>query len=107
LDKRLVEAAEAGDAASQCNLGILYDNGIDDSGHVVGGDRLEAAKWLLAAAEQGLPRAQVKLAEIYAAAPDVSAAMPRQAAGSCWPRWDCTAYTCTAPDRDTSGSPHF
>jgi len=72
LDKRLVEAAEAGDAASQCNLGILYDNGIDDNGHAVGGDRLEAAKWLLAAAEQGLPRAQVKLAEIYAAAPDVS-----------------------------------
>jgi TPR repeat protein len=72
LDKRLVEAAEAGDAASQCNLGILYDNGIDDNGHAVGGDRLEAAKWLLAAAEQGLPRAQVKLAEVYAAAPDVS-----------------------------------
>ena len=72
LDKRLLQAAEAGDAASQCNLGILYDNGIDDNGHVVGGDRLEAAKWLLAAAEQGLPRAQVKLAEVYAAAPDIS-----------------------------------
>ena len=72
LDKRLVEAAEAGDAASQCNLGILYDNGIDDNGHAVGRDRLEAARWLLAAAEQGLPRAQVKLAELYAGAPDVS-----------------------------------
>jgi TPR repeat protein len=72
LDKRLLEAAEAGDAASQCNLGILYDNGIDDNGHAIGRDRLEAARWLLAAAEQGLPRAQVKLAEVYAAAPDVS-----------------------------------
>ena len=72
LDKRLLQAAEAGDAASQCNLGILYDNGIDDNGNAVGGNRLEAAKWLLAAAEQGLPRAQVKLAEVYAAAPDVS-----------------------------------
>jgi TPR repeat protein len=72
LDKRLLEAAEAGDAASQCNLGILYDNGIDDNGHAVEGDRRQAAKWLLAAAEQGLPRAQVKLAEVYAAAPDVS-----------------------------------
>lgn len=72
LDKRLLQAAEAGDAASQCNLGILYDNGIDDNGHAVGGNRLEAAKWLLAAAEQGLPRAQVRLAEVYAAAPDVS-----------------------------------
>lgn len=72
LDKRLLQAAEAGDAASQCNLGILYDNGIDDSGHAVGRNRLEAARWLLAAAEQGLPRAQIKLAEVYAAAPDVS-----------------------------------
>ena len=72
LDKRLLQAAEAGDAASQCNLGILYDNGIDDNGHAVGRNRLEAARWLLAAAEQGLPRAQVKLAELYAGAPDVS-----------------------------------
>ena len=35
-------------------------------------NRLEAAKWLLAAAEQGWPRAQVKLAEVYADAPDIS-----------------------------------
>jgi TPR repeat protein len=68
----LLHAAEAGDAASQFNLGILYDNGVDDNGHAIVGNRLEAAKWLLAAAEQGLPRAQVKLAEVYAAAPDVS-----------------------------------
>ena len=72
LDKRLLQAAEAGDSASQYNLGILYDNGIDDNGHAFVGNRLEAAKWLLAAAEQGLPRAQVKLAEVYADAPDIS-----------------------------------
>jgi TPR repeat protein len=29
-------------------------------------------RWLLAAAEQGLPRAQIKLAEVYADGPDLS-----------------------------------
>ena len=72
IEKRLLEAAEAGDAVSQCNLGILYDNGVDDNGHAVAGNRRQAVKWLLAAAEQGLPRAQVKLAEVYADAPDTS-----------------------------------
>jgi TPR repeat protein len=28
-------------------------------------------RWLLAAAEQGLPRAQIKLAEIYAGEPEI------------------------------------
>jgi len=72
LELRLLQAAEGGDAASQFNLGILYDSGVDDNGHAVAGNPREAARWLLAAAEQGLPRAQVKLAEVYAAAPDVS-----------------------------------
>ena len=66
VEKRLLQAAEAGDALAQCNLGILYDNGLDDNGYVVEGSRPEAVRWLLAAAEQGLPRAQVKLAELYA-----------------------------------------
>ena len=72
LETRLLQAAEAGDAASQFNLGILYDTGIDDNGRAVEGNQREAARWLLAAAEQGLPRAQFKLAEVYAAAPDAS-----------------------------------
>jgi TPR repeat protein len=72
LEKRLLLAAEAGDARSQCNLGILYGNGLDDNGYAVEGNRPEAVRWLLAAAEQGLPRAQVKLAEVYADAPDIS-----------------------------------
>jgi len=72
IEKRLLQAAEAGDAVSQCNLGILYDNGVDDNGHAVAGNRREAVKWLLAAAEQGLPWAQVKLAEVYADSPDTS-----------------------------------
>ena len=72
VEKRLLQAAEAGDAGAQYNLGILYDNGLDDNGYAVTGNRPQAVRWLLAAAEQGLPRAQVKLAEVYADAPDKS-----------------------------------
>ena len=50
LEKRLVEAAERGDAVSQCNLGILYANGLDDNGYAVKGNRPQAVRWLLAAA---------------------------------------------------------
>lgn len=71
LEKRLIEAAEHGDAVSQCNLGMLYANGVDDNGYAVKSYRPKAVRWLLAAAEQGLPRAQIKLAEIYADGPDV------------------------------------
>jgi TPR repeat protein len=72
LEKRLLLDADAGDARAQCNLGILYGNGLDDNGYAVEGDRPQAIKWLLAAAEQGLPRAQIELAEMYAYAPDAS-----------------------------------
>src|SRR5436305_15326934 len=72
VEKDLLQAAKGGDADAQCNLGILYDNGVDDNGRAVEGNRPKAVKWLLAAAEQGLPRAQVKLAEVYADGPDLS-----------------------------------
>jgi TPR repeat protein len=70
--RRLRIAAESGEAAAQFNLGVLYDSRLDDNGYAVEGDRAEALKWLLAAAEQGLPRAQKMLAELYAAGPNVS-----------------------------------
>ena len=72
LEKRLLQAAEGGDARSQYNLGILYGNGLDDNGYAVDPDRPRAVRWLLAAAEQGLSRAQIDLAEVYAAGPDKS-----------------------------------
>lgn len=72
MEKRLLQAAEAGDARAQCNLGILYDNGLDDNAHAVEGNRPQAVRWLLAGAEQGLHRAQIKLAEVYADGPDIS-----------------------------------
>jgi len=62
----MLVAAQEGDAKSQFNLGVIYDNGVDDNNHALDGNRKEAIKWLSLAAEQGLPRAQIKLAELYA-----------------------------------------
>lgn len=67
--KRLLSAAESGDVEAQFNLGVLYDNPMDDNGHAITGNRAEAIRWLLRAAEQGLARAQYKLAELYAMPP--------------------------------------
>lgn len=72
LMRHLRVAAESGEAAAQFNLGVLYDSRLDDNGYAVEGDRAEAIKWLLAAAEQGLPRAQRRLAELYADGPYAS-----------------------------------
>jgi TPR repeat protein len=63
--RRLLQAAQKGDADAQFNLGVLYENR-PNSGEPVGGNRMEAVKWLLEASQQGLPRAQIKLAELYA-----------------------------------------
>jgi TPR repeat protein len=72
MKKHLIQAAERGDAEAQFNLGIMYENGLLDSRYVIEGSRLEAERWFRAAAEQGLARAQVKLAEMYAADPEGS-----------------------------------
>jgi TPR repeat protein len=66
LEKELLAAAEGGDAEAQCNLGVMLENGIDDNGCAIEGSkaeamRAEAVKWLLSAAEQDLPRAQLQL----------------------------------------------
>jgi TPR repeat protein len=67
MRKHLLQAAERGDAEAQFNLAIMYENGLEDSRYALDGrNRPEAVRWLLAAAEQGLPRAQIKLAELYA-----------------------------------------
>jgi TPR repeat protein len=75
LKKELLAAAERGDAEAQYNLGVMLENGIDDNGYAIEGGaaeamRTEAVKWLLSAAEQDLPRAQLQLAEAYAAGGD-------------------------------------
>lgn len=62
--KRLLVAAASGDAGSQFNIGVMYDNGVHD-GSGIRRQRREAIKWLHRAARQGLPRAQSKLAEVY------------------------------------------
>ena len=70
MEKHLLEAAERGDAEAQFNLAVMYENELLDSRYVPKADRSDALRWLLAAAEQGLPRAQVRLAELYAGQPD-------------------------------------
>jgi TPR repeat protein len=71
--RHLLLAAEKGDANAQFNLGVLYDNRLDDNNHPTRGNRAEAIKWWQRAALQGLPRAQTRLAEIYAGGPDTPA----------------------------------
>lgn len=68
--KRLLLDAEKGDANSQFNLGVFFGSRLDDNNHPIGGNRTGAIKWLRRAAQQGLPRAQVRLAEIYAHRPE-------------------------------------
>jgi len=63
--KRLQIAAQAGDALAQFNLGVMYDHGMDNNEHPRVANRDEAIRWLLSAAKQGLPRAQLKLAQFY------------------------------------------
>jgi TPR repeat protein len=72
MKQQLIQAAERGNAEAQFNLAIMYENGLVDSRYVAEGNHSEAMKWLLAAAEQGLPRAQMKLAEMYGDEPDGS-----------------------------------
>jgi TPR repeat protein len=72
LKKQLLAAAEGGNADAQFNLGVLLENRVDDNGYAIDGAtaqarRAESVKWLLSAAEQDLPRAQLQLAEAYAA----------------------------------------
>ena len=71
-EKEWLTAAKGGDAVAQFNLGVLLKNRVDDNGHAIESGkvaimRAEAVRWLLSAAEQDLPRAQLQLAEAYAA----------------------------------------
>ncbi|TSD83292.1 sel1 repeat family protein [Mycobacterium sp. KBS0706] len=70
--KRLHHDADRGDAVAQFNLGLIYDDREDDDVHAIDGKRPDAIKWLSRAARQGLPRAQVRLAELYAEDPYAS-----------------------------------
>src|SRR4051794_36714028 len=66
LKKHLMEAATRGNAEAQFNLAMMCENGAADSRYTKEGNHSEAMRWLLAAATQGLPRAQIKLAEFHA-----------------------------------------
>lgn len=71
LRNALLAAAERGNPNAQFNLGMMLENRATAEGYAIErGDaashHAEALKWLLSAAEQDLPRAQLQLAEAYA-----------------------------------------
>ena len=70
MKDHLIQAAERGDAEAQFNLAIIYENGGADSRYVSEGNQPEAMRWFRAAADQGLARAQIRLAEICAGEPE-------------------------------------
>ncbi len=71
--KDLIAAAEKGDATSQFNLGVAHENLSNDIGSLgAKSNRAEAIRWLQQAAQQGLPRAQARLARIYAGGAEAS-----------------------------------
>ncbi|MGO1076042.1 tetratricopeptide repeat protein [Inquilinus sp. CA228] len=70
--RRLQRDAELGDAVAQFNLGIVYGNRSGEPGYTVEDRRIDAIRWLERSANQGLPRAQSRLAEIYVDGPDAS-----------------------------------
>lgn len=70
--RRLQRDAGLGDAVAQFNLGIVYGNRSGEAGHDLKERRMEAIRWLLRSANQGLPRAQNRLAEIYIEGPNPS-----------------------------------
>jgi TPR repeat protein len=65
--KRFLAAANAGDPAAQCNVGVLYLRG-----EGVPKDPVQAELWFRRGALQGNVNAQVNLAYLYATGPGVS-----------------------------------
>jgi TPR repeat protein len=43
MKKHLLQAAKRGDADAQFNLGIMYENALDDSRYAIEGERPEGA----------------------------------------------------------------
>jgi TPR repeat protein len=71
--------AEAGDADSQVELGLRYEQGKG-----VGKDQVEAVKWYRKAAEQNYTKAQYNLGICYNMAKAWRRIGSRLTGGSCW-----------------------
>jgi len=84
----------------------MYENELTDSRYITEGSRPDAMRWLLAAAEQGLPRAQIKARRTYAP----SLTSPRLSVKACHMvpacRGDLRAATLRRPKRRTSEPPY-
>lgn len=75
----LLALANRGDAKSQFSLGVAYAHLPQPPGEAATVNRAQSTKWLLRAAQQGLSRAQAKLAEHYSEGP----ATPRRQIQAC------------------------
>jgi TPR repeat protein len=70
--RRLVVAAESGNAEAQFNLAVALGNLVSNDREALDCNRSESTAWLALAARQGLPRAQLMLAERLAEAAPTS-----------------------------------
>src|SRR5213079_962105 len=77
LDKRLLQAAEGGDAQARCNLGILYSKGLDDNEHAVEVERTKRGKWLSTPEQPRLPHATLIRSGAAATTPVLAGSPPR------------------------------
>src|SRR6202035_1632706 len=93
-------AAESGDAAAQFNLGVLFDSREDDNGYAIEGNRVQAIKWLLAAAalRAGSPNFML-------AARTHQETWLKPVPGLCSRQKIRPAFTDTRLGRSTNGSP--
>ncbi len=103
--RRLQRDAELGDAVAQFNLGIVYGNRSGEIGYDVEDRRTDAIRWLLRSANQGLPRAQTRLAEIYVDGPGASKDAVKAAAWFLLAAAGRPAPGARPPGRATSGPP--
>ena len=71
MKKHLLQAVDRGDTEAQFNLGIMYENRLDDSRYAVEGGRPETMRGCWPPPNRACP-AQIKLAEIYAGEPKIS-----------------------------------
>jgi TPR repeat protein len=105
--KHLLIAAESGDAAAQFNLGVLYDSRLDDNGYAIEGNRAEAMKWLLAAAEQGLPVLKVNSPKCMRVAEPHQKTLSMPVPGFSWRQRACAEYIARRLDSNTRVSSHL
>ena len=101
MKKHLLQAAERGDAEAQFNLGIMYENGLDDSRYAAEGNRPEAVRWLLP--NRACPARKSNSQRCMPASPKCLIARSERAGGSCWQPQACAVPISKALNPLTNG----